>query len=172
MGIIIRKAFAEDAFNYADCHISCFRSAYKGIVPDDYLEDMLAQKEKRVEHYKATLAAPGDCEYYCVMHEGKMVGFNIINKRPCDDGSVIGEIWAIYLLEEYRGKGYGKEVLDFAITELKRVHPKEIFLWVFEDNHRARRFYEKNGLSFDGTKREMTYSKPLVQFKYALNLAI
>jgi ribosomal protein S18 acetylase RimI-like enzyme len=62
-------------------------------------------------------------------------------------------------------------MLDFAISELKHAKQKEIFLWVFEENIEARRFYEKNNFSFDGTKREVKYGKPLVQLRYVLNPA-
>ena len=170
MEITIRKALPEDADIYTVCHISCFQSAYKGIVPDEYLDNMSAEKEQRFERYKKTLTDPGDCEYYCVMHEERMIGWLIINKSHDEDKTGICEIWAIYLMEEFWGKGYGKEMLDFAINELKRVEPKEIFLWVFEENNRARRFYEKYGFGFDGTKREVKYGKPLVQLRYVLDL--
>lgn len=169
MEITIRTALPEDAYDYTVCHISCFCSAYKGIVPDEFLNNILAEKEQRVERYKKTLADSGDCEYYCVMYSNRMIGFLIINKSCNEDNSGIGEIWAIYLIDEFRGKGYGKEMLNFAINELKRIEPKEIFLWVFEDNNRARRFYEKHSFSFDGTKREVKYGKPLVQLRYVLN---
>jgi ribosomal protein S18 acetylase RimI-like enzyme len=170
MEITIRKAVPEDAYDYTICHISCFQSAYKGIVADDYLNNMLAEKEQRVERYKKNLTDPGDCKYYCVMNAERMIGFLIINISRAADQSGVGEIWAIYLVEEFRNKGYGKEMLDFAINELRLVEPKEIFLWVLEENNRARRFYEKHSFSFDGTKREVKYGKPLVQLRYVLNL--
>ena len=68
-----------------------------------------------------------------------MIGFIII--EPC-----IGEIWAIYLSEEFWGSGYGKEMLDFSVSKLEQAGHNDIFLWVFKDNGRARRFYEKNSL--------------------------
>ncbi len=159
MDINIRKATPDDAYDYAACHISCFQTAYKGIVPDSYLENMTAEKEKRVEQYSKALAEPGDCQYWCVIYEERMVGFLITHSS--------GEIWAVYLIEEFRGLGFGKQMLDFAIGEQRRINSGEIFLWVFEENIRARRFYEKNNLSVDGTKREMKYGKPLVQLRYA-----
>ena len=164
MGITIRKVLPEDAYDYAVCVISCWQSAYKKIVPDDFLNNMSANKEQWVEKYKIALTDPGDCEYYCVIFENKIIGFFIINK-------IDGEIWAIYLIEEFRGKGYGKEILDFAIGEFKQTEHKKISLWVFEENIRARRFYEKHNLYFDGTKRENDkYGKMLVQLKYVLDL--
>jgi ribosomal protein S18 acetylase RimI-like enzyme len=163
MGITIRKASPEDAYDYTDCFISCLQTAYKGIVSDDFLSNMLVQREQRIEKFRKNLTNP-DIETYCVIFENEMIGFLAIHKKD-------GEIWAIYLIEEFRCKGYGKEMLDFAISELKCIGHKKISLWVFEKNNRARRFYEKNGLSFDGTKRENdNYGKMLVQLRYALSL--
>ena len=169
MEINIRKAIPEDAYNFTDCHISCWQSAYKNIVPKKYLENMSIEKEKRAENYKNSLTNPGDCSYYCVMYAEKMIGFVIINISHNEDKSGIGEIWAIYLLEEFCGKNYGKILLDFAINELNRMAQKNIFLWVFEENYRARHFYEKNNFRYNGIKREVDwYGKPLVQLQYVL----
>jgi ribosomal protein S18 acetylase RimI-like enzyme len=94
----------------------------------------------------------------------RMIGFIIINKN------YEVQIWAIYLIEEFRGKGYGKEMLDFAINELKKMNHKEIYLWVFEENIRARKFYKKHNFNFDGIKREINYGKPLIELRYVLNI--
>lgn len=161
MGIVIRRAMPDDAYELTVCHVDCFRSAYQGIVPDAYLENMPLEMEKREARYRTSLAEPGECEYYCVMHAGRMIGFLTLHRG--------GEIWAVYLLEAFRGKGYGREMLDFAVCRLRRMGLAEISLWVFEDNTRARRFYERHGFGFDGAKREMTYGKPLVQLRYVLD---
>jgi len=169
MDIAICKALPENANDYADCVISCWQSAYKGIVSDEYLKNMLAEKKQRVEKYKSIFIAPGDCEYFCVMQSERMIGFLIIQKNR--DEFRIGEIWAIYLIEEFWGKGYGTKLLDFALAELKHAGKKNVFLWVFEENKKARRFYEKHGFCFDGTKREVDKYGciSLVQLRYSFN---
>ena len=131
---------------------------------------MKKKNELKVERYKKVLANPGNCEYYCVLSGAAMVGFLIIEKSQNRDGFFVGEIWAIYLLEEFRGKGNGKMLLEFAVNELKRNDPKEIFLWVFEGNGGARRFYENHNFAFDGTKKEKsTWGGPLTLVRYVLN---
>ncbi len=60
MGINIRRATSEDAYNFTVCHISCWQSAYKNIVPQEYLENMLLEKEKQIEKYKITFDNPKD----------------------------------------------------------------------------------------------------------------
>jgi len=162
MGIIIRRALPEDAYDLAVCGLSCWQSAYKGIIPDEYLDNMWAKKEQRVEGIRKWLTDPGDVIPHCVMLENKMIGFLDIHITDAN-------IWAIYLTEEFWGKGYGKQILDFAINKLKSLGHKKIYLWVLEENNRARRFYEKHGFRFDGTKREREYGKPLVQLQYVLN---
>lgn len=92
-----------------------------------------------------------------------MIGFLTID-------TINAEIWAIYLTEDFWGKGYGKKILDFAINDLKRLEHKEIFLWVLEENNRAKRFYEKNDFYFSGTTREREYGKPLVQLRYVFKV--
>lgn len=164
MGITIRMALPEDAYNFTDCHISIWQSAYKGIVPNEYLNNMSNEVEQRVENYVNTLTNPDKCEYYCVMLSEKMIGFIIIEL-------ITGEIWAIYLSKEFWGSGYGKEMLDFSVRALEQVGHNEISLWVFENNSRARRFYDKNGFVYKGAKREVNWygGVPLVQLKYVRN---
>lgn len=161
--MLIRKALSEDAYDYTDCFISCLQSAYKGIASDEFLSNLSIEREKRVEKFLKNLKNP-DVETYCVILNNTMIGFIAIHK-------IDGEIWAIYLLEEYRSKGYGKVMLDFAIKELKHHGHNIISLWVFEKNIKARHFYENNGFYFDGTKRENDkYGKILVQLRYTLSL--
>lgn len=56
-----------------------------------------------------------------------------------------GEIISIYLLPNYVGKGYGKALMKSALSELKMQGYEKIFLWVLEENIRARYFYEQFG---------------------------
>jgi len=163
MDITIRRALSEDADDYAICSILCWQLAYKEIVPDEFLTNMLLEKKQRAEKFRKSFADPRNIHSYCVLYDKKMIGFLIID-------ILNAEIWAIYLIEEFWGKGYGKEILDFVINELKRLQPKEIFLWVFEGNNKARQFYEKNNFHFDGTTREREYGKSLVQLRYVLKL--
>ena len=163
MKITIRKALPEDDYKYTDCFISCLQTAYRDIMSDDFLNNLAAQKEQQIEKFRKNLENP-NLEIYCIILENKMIGFLTIHKTD-------GEIWAVYLLEEFRSKGYGEEILKFAVEQLKRIGHHKITLWVLALNNGARKFYEKNGFTFDGTKREnANYGKTLVQLRYAVNL--
>ena len=159
MDINIRNALIEDAENLTDCLISCWSSAYRDIVPDDFLNNLINERDNRIERWKNNIANPGDCEHFCITFDDRIIGWLTIHK-------VDGEVWAIYLLEEFRGKGFGKYIMNFALTKLKSIGHKKVMLWVFEDNLKARYFYEKIGFHLSDDKREMTYGIPLMQVKY------
>ena len=174
MGIIIRKVLSEEAYDYALNHIACWQDAYKGIIPDDYLENMPAQLEKRVEWNRQTLNDPGDCEYLCATYDDKMIGRLVYSKCRDEDKAETntGEIHAIYLQASYWNKGYGKQMMDFAINGLRNAEYQEAIVWVLDDNNRARLFYEKYGFVLDGTSKEIEIGKTLTEVRYVLNLNI
>lgn len=60
------------------------------------------------------------------------------------------EIVAIHSLPESWGTGIGHALLTEA---LKQIGNQPVFLWVFKENKRARRFYEKHGFRWNGTDR-------------------
>lgn len=60
------------------------------------------------------------------------------------------EIVAIHSLPESWGTGLGHAMLTEALEEIGE---KPVFLWAFQDNQRARRFYEKHGFRWDGRER-------------------
>lgn len=60
------------------------------------------------------------------------------------------EIIALHTLPESHGTGLGAALLTEAMN---RIGPQRVFLWTFQKNARARRFYEKHGFSWDGSER-------------------
>ncbi|MCL2030311.1 MAG: GNAT family N-acetyltransferase [Oscillospiraceae bacterium] len=169
MDIHIRKARPEDAHPYAANHVACWQAAYQGILPDEYLNAMPV--EKMAERNRQTLSDPGLCRYYCVEQDGRMIG-RLITCESCDeDKSNAGEIAAIYLLDAFWGKGYGRKLMDFALADLTSQGYDEAILWVLEPNHRARRFYEKCGFALDGAQKEIHIGQPHTELRYTLALS-
>ena len=164
MGILIRKALPDDAYEYARIHIACWQAAYKDMIPDEYLSNMdideLAEKTQRV------LINPGSFNWFYAENNGEMIGRLVIGKARDKDKVEAGEIAAMYLLSEFWDKGYGKEMMEFSLAELRRAGHEEALLWVLEANSRARRFYEKCGFVFDGTKNEINLGAPLIEVRY------
>lgn len=61
-----------------------------------------------------------------------------------------GEIVSLYLLPDYYGNGYGRQLLQAAVDGLAELGYTYVFLWVLEENMRARAFYEKFGFQNSG----------------------
>lgn len=169
MGITIRKVQIEDAYDYAVLHIDCWRDAYTSILSDEYINNMYAKLEQRVEICEQILRNPDGCEYYCITEDDKMIGRLIFAKSRDDDKPNFGEILGIYLLAEHWDKGYGKQMLEFALSELNKAGYQEIIIWVLEDNKRARRFYEKAGFIQDGATKELEIDKKHTVIRYVFN---
>jgi ribosomal protein S18 acetylase RimI-like enzyme len=53
------------------------------------------------------------------------------------------ELKQLYVLGRYHGAGIANGLMDWAVDEARRRDADEIFLTVYVDNHRARRFYDR-----------------------------
>ena len=89
-------------------------------------------------------------QFYFAKQDNRVMGYLKLNFAPAQtelqDGSSF-EIERIYVLKENHGKGVGIELLNFAIEIAKQNKAAYIWLGVWENNHRAIRFYKKNGFT-------------------------
>ncbi len=56
----------------------------------------------------------------------------------------------IYILNEHHGTGIAHALMDWAINEARQRGAEELYLTVYIDNHRARRFYDRYGFEHVG----------------------
>lgn len=56
----------------------------------------------------------------------------------------------LYVLGEHHGSGIAHSLMEWAIEETRRRGASQIFLTVYIDNHRARRFYDRYGFEAVG----------------------
>ena len=55
------------------------------------------------------------------------------------------EIERIYVIQEYQGKKVGQQLYEKAIQVAKEKKAQYVWLGVWEENHKAIQFYNKNG---------------------------
>lgn len=139
--MLIGPARTGDARVLARIHVDSWRAAYRGLIPDTYLERFTYQG--REESFRRSLAANAE-ETYLIRQDDKVVSLLTIGAaRDSDmDVSRTGEIWGIYLLPNYWRKGIGKKVVQEAEAILQSREYETIILWVLEKNEQARHFYE------------------------------
>lgn len=53
----------------------------------------------------------------------------------------------LYVLKEHHGVGLAHGLMDWALDEARRRGAEELYLTVFTENHRARRFYDRYGFA-------------------------
>jgi ribosomal protein S18 acetylase RimI-like enzyme len=51
----------------------------------------------------------------------------------------------MHILPEHKRQGIGQKLFSAAAKRLKEQGCKSVYLWVLEDNHPARKFYEAHG---------------------------
>lgn len=133
----------DNKFAISRIYEESWKFAYKEIIPKDYLDSIPSG------NWAANLDKEG-MNTLVLIEDGIFIGTSSYCKSRFSDFSNFGEIVSIYLLPQYIGKGYGKYLLAAAVKELELLGFFDIFLWVLEDNFRARRFYEKEGFVFSG----------------------
>ena len=89
----------------------------------------------------------------------KVVGFAVYSPSRDEDLPDAGEVDAIYVLSEYYGRKVGYRLMNEAISRLSEYDT--VFVWVFEANERAIRFYHRYGFEFDGAKKQWTLGTPV-----------
>ncbi len=80
--------------------------------------------------------------------DGRLVGYCKLGppSLPYDpEGRRCIELRQLYLLDEAKGSGVAVALMDWAIVEARRRGAVEMWLSVFSENPRARRFYARYG---------------------------
>ncbi len=60
------------------------------------------------------------------------------------------EIRQFYVLKDHHGSGAAQELMNWALDEARRRGAEHLYLSVFTENHRARRFYARYGFIEEG----------------------
>src|SRR5215831_2109304 len=136
--IIVRDAKLEDAEAAATIYVNTWQVAYRGQIPDDYLNSL--DVVSRTKHWKEKLSNPSPSTRNLVAEVNqKIVGFCDIGKS-CDADATddIGEVFAIYIDANFMGKGIGTTLLNEALNSLQGFGFKSATLWVLASNTRGR----------------------------------
>jgi ribosomal protein S18 acetylase RimI-like enzyme len=117
--------------------------------PDDLAAFLLNHSSK---HWVAELANPA---YSVRIAEegGAAVGYAKLAppSLPFEPRGASAELRQLYVLKPWHGRGIAQELMRWAIEESRARGAEDLYLSVFIDNHRARRFYENHGFEFVGT---------------------
>lgn len=167
----IRLARVADAAAIAEIHVTSWRAAYAGQLPDDYLDNLsLSDRQHWWEQMLRKPTLPN--RVFVLAEEDVVAGFASIGPSRDDDALAgTGELRAIYVDPCHWNRGLGRLLHDHALDALSNDGHRCVTLWVLRTNNRARRFYHRSGWLPDGATKidtidslvleEIRYHKPL-----------
>jgi len=144
---VLRAMRAEDADDVAALHATSWRSAYRGMLTDDFLDNDVVADRQAV--WRERLHGPTTETAFGVVAEGaagQLIGFTyvLLHHDPVW-GSLIDNL---HVHPEHKGGGIGGRLLQSVATQLGPEHTQPCFLWVLDANEPAKRFYARMGAEF------------------------
>lgn len=164
----IRDIRKEDLMAVAEITIDGWRTAYKGIIDDDFLNNLSVE-----ENYQRKLKNYTENDFIVAELNNEIVGFcRYIANNYCLDRypNVDCELCAIYVKTENKRNGIGKELVNYVIRELKKQGRSQMILWCLKDNYPARAFYEEMGGTYCGEQDLQKGNKTYKEVGYIYNL--
>lgn len=136
----IREAVVGDAEGIARVHVDSWRTTYKDIVSDFYLQQL--SYEQRAENWRRGIGK--NALYIAEVESGQIVGFATGGEERTGKYDADGELYAIYLMQEVQVQGIGKKLTHAIAQNLKEQGFSSMLVWVLERNP-SKAFYESLG---------------------------
>ena len=150
--MIIRKAIPGDEKVLAHIQTESWKAAFAGILsPEELVRCTNLQKAEKMYH---GVLLREDCNMAIEFVEDQPHCIAAWGKNRCDLGDTVGELICIHSLQNNWAKGYGSAMMEYVFAQLQQANYQSVILWVFEDNKRARKFYEKHGFAPTQQKKE------------------
>ena len=165
MAYIIERVKLGDEETLAYIQTESWKAAFKDILSSDVLEKC-THVDKAIAMYRQLLernigngyllkvdGIPHCIAWWDSTRESDMPGY--------------AELICIHSLQSQWRKGYGSKMMDTVLRDIANAGYSKVMLWVFEDNTRARMFYEKHGFVTKGKlkpniePKEICYEKNL-----------
>ena len=148
----IQPATAEDCRAIAEVHVESWQHAYEHILPAPYLAS-LSVTEREAMWRRAVEQWPS--QLLVARTDGRIVGFVAFGASRDEGASPkCAEVWAIYVRPAYWSDGTGRQLWLAARQWILEAGFKLTSLWVFAENERAIRFYERAGFRAEPDSRK------------------
>ncbi len=150
--ITIRKATFDDAPEIANVHLNSWRETYRGLLPQEYLDQLPLSFKERMNLWRKISADERKALFVAEAPEG-IVGFAGYSHPRQESMNSYGELGAIYLLEKYQGKGVGFGLLKIGMQTLMEWNYLKAYSWVMKESPTIK-FYVKTGAKLNGMEQD------------------
>jgi GNAT superfamily N-acetyltransferase len=160
-----RRAVVEDAEAIAALGARAWRAAYRGIMPDAFLDALDVDGSAR--SWRRSFI-DDRAHVLVVEFEGVVAGFAyVVDAEDSGLGPRTGELRVINVEPVRWRHGLGSALVSGIEEVCKARGYRELVLWVLRDEMRARGFYEARGFRCDGGQRtNRQWGFPLEQVRY------
>jgi GNAT superfamily N-acetyltransferase len=171
VSVRVRELTLADCDRVAEIRIGGWRAAYRGLMPQPYL-DALSVSEDADRHRARFAAADGSVTNLVAEQDGTVVGWAC--HGPYRDGeahTADAELYAIYVDPGRYGAGIGQALLRESLRRCTDAGHPRMLLWVLKGNASARRFYERSGFRADGAQEPFEVDGvPVPEVRYVREL--
>lgn len=160
MEFIIKPMETEEEIRgKAYVHWKSWQESYRGMVDQGYLDRMtLTQVEEKAFLWRDNILVAKDGD--------RVVGFVGYGQARGEEDA--GEVFALYVLEEYQHRGIGYKLMRQALSKLAGCHA--VYLWALKENKKALCFYKRVGFQPDGAEKEIVLGTPVKGIRMALEM--
>lgn len=144
MTITYRAPFADESQRIAEVHVAAWRSAYRGILPDDLLAN-LAVEERASTWRRVLSSSDSQTKLLIALVADEIVGFVAYGAARAQDDGCDAEIYALYVLSDHQHQGIGRQLVSCACADFTDWGMSSMVIWVLKDNAPARAFYQALG---------------------------
>jgi ribosomal protein S18 acetylase RimI-like enzyme len=142
----VRRANADDLLAIADLHTASWRTAYRQILPDAYLDGPLI--EDRRAHWSGVTQKMALSDRLLIAERGNWLCGFIAAWASADLGCEAGFtlfIDNLHVRPELRSQNIGRLLMRSLATSLNQGENCRAYLWLLDGNENAGRFYAKLG---------------------------
>jgi GNAT superfamily N-acetyltransferase len=140
-----RDATLADAEAVRAVYLESFDDTFGHLYATDDYATFLATQD--LPRWQAQLTDPAYA-VYLAERDGAVAGFAKLTpvSLPIDPTDRPGiELSQLYVLPRHKGQGIAPVLMDWVMAEARRRGAADIYLSVWTENHRARRFYARYG---------------------------
>src|SRR6267378_1264318 len=139
---MIRLALPNDAAEIARVHVESWRSSYRGLLADEFLDSL--SEAGYTDRWRRVIG-DGASRVFVVEEPEGVVGFASGGRERAGESGFEGELFAIYIVARSQRKGHGRELVRSIADALHDMGLRDMIVWVLRDNAAARGFYERLG---------------------------
>ena len=142
----IRKMTKENCKEITHVITIAWNETYKGIISNEILDKMYLNEEERAANAYNRFNE-NDNHQFVLEVDNKVVGYMNVGITDDSEFNNCGEIFAIYIINGYKGCGYGRKMVEAGIQELKNMNCDKMLIGCLVGNP-TNDFYKHIGGKF------------------------